>query len=98
MRKTKRMKFMLITYDLISDGEGMSVNDVYPHGILEVYARLTTYNEGTEYEHQDYAITDRQLNRMVGGRGLTWEGELEYTLYATDKRGNPACELRRVGH
>ena len=97
MKKTKRMQFMLYTYDLIGDGEGgLSVNDVYRQGKIEITARLHTWNEGTPHEWCDYILTDRQLNRAIGGRGLTWEGEHDYTLYANDHRGNPACELRRI--
>lgn len=95
--KTKRMQFMLYTYDLIGDSDGvLSVNDVYRQGKIEITAKLVTFNEGTPYEFSTYNLTDRQLNRAVGGRGLSWEGEQEYTLYATDRKGNPACELRRI--
>lgn len=95
--KTKLMQFMLYTYDLLPDGDGgMSVNDVYRQGKIEVRAKLHTYNEGLETEWKAYSITDRQLNRAVGGRGLTWDGEEDHTLYANDKKGNPACELRRI--
>lgn len=97
MKKTKLMKFQLFTYDLWADGEGgFSVNDVYHQGVIEIKARLETWNANTPYERQEYGITDMQLNRAVGGRGLTWEGEDKYTLYAKDKKENPACELRRI--
>jgi hypothetical protein len=43
-----------------------------------------------------YTISDRQLNRAIGARGLTWDGDDEYVLYAADRKGNPVCELRRV--
>lgn len=95
--KTKRMQFVLFTYDLWSDGEGgKTVNDVYRQGKIEITAKLTTYNEGTPYEFSKYYITDRQLNRAVGAQGLEWDGHEDDTLYATDKKGNPACELRRI--
>lgn len=81
-----KAKFRLYTYDLWSDCEGgKTVNDVYPGPEIEIEINLA----------KGYP-TNYQLNRAVGGRGLTWEGELEYTLYATDKRGDPACELRRL--
>lgn len=83
--KSIMMTFQLFTYDLWADGDGgYSVNDVFRQGILTV-----------KVKDGDYP-TDRQLNRAIGARGLTWEGETDFTLYATDKRGNPACELRRV--
>lgn len=95
--KTKLMQFMLYTYDLWSDGEGgLSVNDVYRQGKIEITAKLVTFNEGTQHEFSRYMLTDRQLSRAVGGRGLSWEGEDDHTLYATDRKGNPACELRRI--
>lgn len=95
--KTQLQVYALYTYDLWSDGEGgMMVNDVYSQGKIEVRARLEVFNEGTEHESVRYWPTDRQLSRAVGGRGLTWDGEVEHTLYATDKKGNPACELRRM--
>lgn len=95
--KTKVMCFNLYTYDLWADGEGgMTVNDVYGQGKVEVRARRHDYNVGTEHESHGYTLTDRQLNRAVGGQGLTWEGEVDPVLYATDRKGNPACELRRV--
>lgn len=95
--KTQLMVFALFTYDLVADSEGgMMVNDVYPQGKIEVRARLQTHNEGTEHECFSYWPTDRQLSRAVGGRGLTWEGDVESVIYANDRKGNPACELRRM--
>lgn len=95
--KTKLMQFILYTYDLWPDSDGgMMVNDVYRQGKIEIRARLVTYNEGTPHEFSGYYLTDRQLNRAVGGRGLTWDGEQDYTLYASNKKGDPICELRRT--
>jgi hypothetical protein len=83
-RKVKTFVYKFYTYDLIADGEGgRSVNDVYPQGEIEVRSR---------FSHP----TDRQLSRAVGGRGLSWDGENEGTLYANSRNGNPACELRYV--
>jgi len=81
------MVFSFYTYDLWSDGHGgMSVNDVYSQGDIKI--KLLPGRDSP---------TDLQLSRAVGGRGLDWDGESDYTLYATTKRnGNPACELRRV--
>jgi hypothetical protein len=85
MSKRTTYVYKFYTYDLWSDGDGgMSVNDVYPQGEIEVPT------DGDE-------PTDLQLSRAVGGRGLEWDGESDCTLYATTKRnGNPACELRFV--
>lgn len=76
-----KQTYTLYLYDLWADpGGGLSVNDVFKQGQI-------TLNVDN--------LTDYQLNRAVGGRGLTWDGDPECTLYATDKKGNPACELRR---
>jgi hypothetical protein len=90
MIKIEKRHYELYTYDLWADGEGgLVVNDIYHQGMIEVNARL-------DPKTGIYSVTDRQLNRAVGARGLTWDGEEDYTLYATDRKGNPACELRRV--
>ena len=92
-----KMRFNLYTYDLIADCEGgYSVNDVYPQGEIEINVKPTVYNPGTEYEFTSHTPSDRQLNQAIGARDLTWDGESDYTLYATDRKGNPACELRRI--
>jgi hypothetical protein len=94
--KNKRYRFILYTYDLWSDGEGgLTVNDVYQQGEIEIVARLNLPFFDV-MNHPIYTITDKQLNRAIGARGLTWDGDEEYILYATDRKGNPACELRRV--
>lgn len=81
-----KMVFELFTYDLWADGDGgYSVNDVYRQGEITL-----------KVKDPDYGPTTRQLNRAIGARGLAWEGESEFTLYAADRKGNPACELRRV--
>ena len=88
--KTKPAKFNLYTYDLWgNDEDGYTVNDVYYQGVVTIPARLDPQT-GT------YHVTDRQINRAIGARGLTWDGDEETVLYATDKRGNPVCELRRI--
>lgn len=97
MKMKMKMKFKLYTYDLWADPEGgYSVNDVYPQHEVEINVKPVTYNKGTPHEFVSHYPSDYQLNRNLGARGLTWEGEVEHTLYATDKKGNPACELRRV--
>jgi hypothetical protein len=94
--KTKRYRFVLFTYDLWSDGEGgKTVNDVYRQGEVEVVASLKQQTVGG-VTYSSYTLTDRQLNRAIGARGLTWDGEEDYVLFATDRKGDPVCELRRV--
>jgi hypothetical protein len=94
--KTKQYRFILYTYDLWSDGEGgLTVNDVYQQGEIEIVARLNLPFFDV-MNHPIYTITDKQLNRAIGARGLTWDGDEEYILYASDKKGNPVCELRRI--
>lgn len=93
---TQKQTYRLWTYDLWADGEGgFTVNDRYDQGLVAISVKGRRYNVGTEHEFVSYSPTDRQLNQAIGERGLSWEGESEYTLYATDKRGNPACELVR---
>lgn len=92
-----KMLFKLFTYDLWSDGEGgYTVNDVYPQGEITLRVRPKVFNRGTPHEFISHCPSDRQLNQAVGVRGCTWEGESDYTLYATNRRGNPECELRRI--
>lgn len=76
-------RYKLYTYDLWQDADGgWSVNDVYPQP--GVY---TIPDDATDY----------QINRKVSGRGITWDGEPGYTLYAENKRnGKPVCELRCI--
>jgi hypothetical protein len=90
MKKFEKRRYELYTYDLWADGEGgMTVNDIYRQGVVEINAHLNP-------ETGVYSFTDRQINRAIGARGLVWEGEDDHILYATDRKGNPACELRRV--
>lgn len=91
---SKTYTFQLWTYDLWADGEGgRYVNDRYSSGQLTLTVKGTVNNPGTPHAFESFEPTDRQLNRLVGGRGLHWEGEAKYTLYATDKNGDPVCEL-----
>lgn len=96
--KVRVQRYRLWSYDLWADGDGgMSVNDRYNEGIVEIKVKPTVYNEGTEHEFISWEPTDSQLARVTGAKGCSWDGECEYTLYATCKRtGNPVCELERV--
>jgi hypothetical protein len=41
--------------------------------------------------------TDYAINRRVGVRGVTWDGDPDYTLYGEVKRnGRPALELQAI--
>ena len=96
MPKTQKQTYRLWTYDLWSGGEGgLMVNNRYDRGLVTIRVKAVIYHVGTPHEHTSFVPTDRQLNRAVGVRGLTWDGEEDYTLYAEDARGNPACELER---
>lgn len=93
---TQKQTYRLWTYDLWADGEGgFTVNDRFDQGRITIRVKGTRHNVGTPHEFESHEPTDRQLNLAIGERGLTWDGECEYTLYATDKRGDPACELVR---
>ena len=94
--KTQKQTYRLWTYDLWSDGEGgLVVNDRCDRGLVTIRVKAVTHNAGTPHEFTSYCPTDRQLNRAIGTRGLTWGGEAGYTLYAEDAHGDPACELER---
>lgn len=95
--KTKLMKFKLYKCRPCPDDIGtLHYTDENPQGEIAVRARLHIFNEGTVHQFSQYHITDRQLNFAIGARGLSWSGDLRHALYATDKKGNPACELRRI--
>ena len=95
--KTQKQKYRLWTYDLwANEYGGYEVNDRYKQGVIEINVKAKVYNEGTDQEFTTFDPTDLQLSRAVGGRGLTWDGESEYTLCAEDKHGDPACELERI--
>ena len=88
--KTETWHFEVYTYDLLADGDGgKTVNDVYYRGVVDVKARIHP-------ETGNLTVTDHQLNRAIGARGLTWDGDEAYTLYASNRHGDPVCELRRV--
>jgi hypothetical protein len=76
------MKYQIISYDVWGNArDGFEVNAAY----------YTGKTIDIEPDASDYAI-----NRKLGIRGVTWDGEPEYTLYGTVKRnGMPAMELRR---
>ncbi len=78
------MRYEVIGYEVWGNTrDGYEVNQAYRTGIIIEVDEKTS----------DYAI-----NRRLGLRGVTWEGEPEYGLYGTVKRnGRPACELRPVG-
>lgn len=78
------MKYEIISYDVWGNTrDGYEVNAAYHTG----------QTVDIDPQASDYAI-----NRRLGLRGVTWEGEPEYRLYGTVKRnGKPACELRPVG-
>lgn len=75
------MRFEIITYDVWGNTrDGYTVNQSFHTGWhIDV----------------DAGTSDRAINRRIGVRGVTWEGELEHGLYGTIKRnGKPALELR----
>lgn len=76
--------FEIISYDVWGNArEGFWVNQAFCTG------QTVEVSEGD---------SDAAINRRLGSRGITWEGEIDYTLYGTLKRnGRPALELRRVG-
>jgi len=86
--KSEKMRFALYTYDPCGDG-GMMVDGLYYQRELEISVRI-------DPKIGAYTITDRILNRAIGERGLRWEGDEDYALYATNKKGEAVCKLRRI--
>ena len=94
----KLRRYQLWTYDIWGNArDGFEVNNRYKCGTIEIKCKLHVYNAGTDFEFADYSPTDLQLSRAVKPNKtirLSWEGETEYTLYASNNRnGCPICEL-----
>lgn len=93
----QKQTYQLWTYDLWADGNGgYSVNDRHINGRIEINVKGKVYNKGTGQEFIAFDPTNRQLNCALNVHGLDWEGESDNTLYATDRHGDPACELERL--
>jgi hypothetical protein len=78
-----KRQYRLYTYDVWGNArDGFEVNDVYATS-----THIELMEESTDY----------QINRLLGGRGIKWEGEYGYTLYGKNKRnGRPIAELRAL--
>lgn len=78
------MKMQVITYDVWGNArDGWEANQAFTTGI---------YIDVTEN------CSDMAINRRLGVRGLRWNGELEFGLYAENRRnGKPELELRPIG-
>lgn len=76
--------YQVISYDVWGNSrDGFEVNAAYT---------TNTYIEVSE------STSDRAINRRLGVRGISWDGD-ERTLYGTVKRnGMPALELRAVNN
>ena len=95
--KTQKQTYTLWTYDVWEGPDGPFVNDRYWQGEITVRVKGTLHKVGTPYEFTSFEPTNNQLNRAIGARGLEWDGEASYTLYAEDRHGKPVCELVRGG-
>ena len=76
-------KYEVISYDVWGNArEGFQVNAAYSTGrVVEI----------------DPDATDYAINRRVGVRGVTWDGDPDYSLYGEVKRnGRPALEMRAI--
>lgn len=95
--KFQTQTFTLYTYDLWGNArDGWDVNNKFKQGTITIKVKGTVYNQGTDQEFVSYHPTDLQINRAIGGKGIRWEGETEYTLYGESKSGKPIAELERV--
>lgn len=86
----KLIAYELVTYDLIDDGESLSVNDVYKTGIEVELSELMT--------DRDIINELKQLgviNLQAQYKSYDIDGDFEYVLYINFK-GDPCCELRRA--
>lgn len=77
-----KFKYQIISYDVWGNARaGFEVNAAYTTGR---YVVIDLEND-----------SDRAINRRLGMRGITWDGD-DVVLYGTVKRnGMPAMELRR---
>lgn len=77
------MKYEIISYDVWGNArDGFEVNNAFHTG---------------EFVELDGQESDYTINRRLGVRGVTWDGDPDYTLYGTLKRnGMPAMELRKT--
>jgi len=91
----------LWTYDVWgNDEDGYTVNDRCKQGVLIVPTKREVHNAGTPDEFVTENPTDRQLCDAIDRpkSKTEWEGESDYTLYATNPRnGYPICELEFEG-
>lgn len=83
--------YELITYDLINDGESLSVNDIYKTGIT-LDLDETVEDKVIISELKQLGI----LNLNAHYKNFEIDGEPEYVYYINFK-GNPCCELRNIG-
>lgn len=95
MAKTQTQTYRLWTYDVWNGPDGPFVNDRCKQQLVTLRVKGTVYNAGTEHEFTAFSPTDRQINRAIGAHGVRWNGEAEYTLYGSNARGTPVCELER---
>jgi hypothetical protein len=89
-------RFEVRTYDVWGNArDGFEVNAAYRHGIIEVRGRVVRHNAGTPHEFETIEVTDRQLNRALGCRGVSWGGD-DQRLFGELKNGKPIGELNLI--
>ena len=76
-------EYKVISYDVWGNArDGFEVNQAFNTG---------------ETVHLPENASDRLINRRLGIRGVSWDGDEDYTLFGTLKRnGMPALQLERV--
>lgn len=79
------MQYQVIVYDVWgNEDDGYWVNAAYTTGcFIEVTDKDSCY------------AINRRLGKIgFDSRGVIWDGEPEFGLYGTDRKGRPALELR----
>ncbi|MBT9176525.1 MAG: hypothetical protein DDT20_00844 [Firmicutes bacterium] len=95
--KQKTRTYALWTYDVWGNArDGFNVNDRYLQGEVLIICKRKVFNANTPMEFTTYEPTDRQLSRVAGFAGVSWEGqEGDYTAELT-RNGYPVGELIEI--
>lgn len=88
------------TYDVIGNAkDGYEVNDVYPHGKVELYIPVYRWNVGTSAEFKSAHPSDKKIRSVFGvSCRIDTDGD-DITIYVNRRRdGYPIGEMYCVSH